>query len=602
MRTERLLAAGTLALALSFVVAPLAAGAQISRTEARVAMRDGAELATTIWLPEGDATPRATLLRRTPYGRTLDMDTVAGVVGTGYALVSQDVRGRGESDGTFSPFRDDAHDGYDTIAWIAAQPWSNARVGTFGGSAEGIVQLMAAGEAPPALRCALPMVATGDVHEALYPGGAWRAELGTAWLEGLMEPEALVVFRGHEARDAFWDPAILDATEIARIAIPIRFVGGFYDIFSIGTTRTFHSVRAASAARDDATLVLGPWTHGGPSTATQGEVTYAADSVYTQYVAELVAFFDWCLRDGPRPDFAPVRYYVTRFADDGLTASGEWRDAQDWPPAGSTELALHLHGDGTLRTSASSPEDPPIDLASDPGSPVPSRGGGNLTTPAGPHDQLAIDARDEVFVAETVAVGEEVEIVGDVRARITAASASDDVDVIVRLSVRTPEGRTLLIADGVRRGRFARTLAVPAPLTPGEPTAFDVDVGPVALVLAPGHRLRVAVQATSAPRYEPSPGSSTPILTAVPVATTLTLYTDSGRPSTITLPVVRGASALDAPPTLDAGTASDRDAGPAPVPSAYCGCRAAGTRTTRGALALFVAALAALGARRGGRR
>jgi MYXO-CTERM domain-containing protein len=496
-------------------------------------------------------------------------------LGYGYVLVSQDTRGRFDSEGTYIPFQTDAQDGYDTIEWIASQPWSNGRVGTYGGSAEGITQLMAAGAAPPALRCALPVVATADMHAAIYPGGAWRTELGTAWLNGLGEPEALAELRRHEARDAYWDAMRWDADELRGVNIPILMVGGTFDIFAIGTPATFHALRTASARPDDQFLILGPWTHGGPSVRVQGELEFPEAAVYSQAVLELIAFFDWCLRDGPRPSWAPVRYWVSVLADTGAAAGGEWRDAEDWPPP-STPVALAIGADGALGTARDAE---PIELPSDPAAPIPSLGGGNLTTAAGPHDQSAIDAREDVFVAETAPVGAEVEIIGDVRASVYAASSSDDVDVIVRLSQVTPSGQAYLLADGIRRGRFAASLESAAPLTPNEPARFDVELGPVSIVLPPGHALRVSIQATSSPRYEPSPGTSESIATATPRATTLRLHFASAEPSTIVLPVASGARELGVE-DLDAGVGGDAgatgiDGGVASTPGG-CGCRAVG--------------------------
>ncbi len=333
----------------------------------RVPMRDGTELATDVWWPEGDDTPRPVLLRRTPYGRALDPAVVTGLLSAGYTVASQDVRGRGASDGIFSPFRSDAHDGADTIAWVAAQPWSNGRVGTFGGSAERIVQLLAAGEAPDALRCVHAMVATDDVHEGLYPGGAWRTELGTAWLEGLGAPDALAEFRAYEAQDAFWASARLDASERSRVRATVFLVGGFYDIFASGTPRTFRQLAAATPAepREGPYLILGPWTHGGVGVANQGELTYPADAAYQAYLPELAAFFEWCLRDGPRPTWAPVRYYVSELADDGRAATGEWRDATGWPPP-AAPVELRLQPDGSLRAAAPPVDGAPVRLPVDP--------------------------------------------------------------------------------------------------------------------------------------------------------------------------------------------------------------------------------------------
>lgn len=585
--------------ALAWVALALAAPvarAQVQETTELVAMRDGTRLATTIWRPTGADLPRPVLLRRTPYGREIADDVAQGVVTLGYTLVSQDVRGRGESEGSFSPFRDDAHDGADAIAWIASQPWSNARVGSYGGSAEGIVQLMAAGEAPPALRCAMPMVATADVHEGLYPGGAWRDELGTSWLSGLGEPEALVDFRAHEARDAYWDPAILDDDEIARIAIPIFLVGGFFDIFSIGTPRTFARLRASSGAPGDQFLLFGPWTHGGLSSTTQGDLTFPPSSGYEAYVTELFAFFDWCLRDGPRPTWAPVRYWVTRLDGLGHGAMGEWRDASAWPPP-STPRTLHVHADRALRDEVQAASVEAIALPSDPSGPIPSNGGGNLSTPAGPMLQSRVDERDDVFWAMTPPATGDVEIVGDVRATIWASSDTTDVDVIVRLSEIVADGSALLLTDGIRRGRFARSPAAAEPMTPGEPIPFEVELGPVGIELPAGHALRVSIQATSSPRYEPSPGTADPIATATPRATTLHVHLDADHPSTITLPIVTGGEHL-VPAAADVDGGRGLDAGPSSPTASGCGCTVGPRRRAPLALALALG-LALVAAGRG---
>src|SRR6185437_11767744 len=135
--------------------------AQPVKTTVMVPMPDGVKLATDVWRNTSDSTAHATLLRRTPYGRgALDASFVTAAIGVGYVVVSQDVRGRGDSAGAFLPFLDDAVDGPATMAWIATQPWSNGKVGTYSASAEGIVQLMAMKGAPPQLRCAQPVMPT----------------------------------------------------------------------------------------------------------------------------------------------------------------------------------------------------------------------------------------------------------------------------------------------------------------------------------------------------------------------------------------------------------------------------------------------------------
>ncbi|MCC7535150.1 MAG: CocE/NonD family hydrolase [Deltaproteobacteria bacterium] len=600
------------------------AQAQTPDLQERLAARDGTELATDVYLPEG-AGPFPVLLRRTPYGRAVDTGLVEGTGSLGYALVSQDVRGRGDSDGEFLPFFDDATDGADTLDWIVEQPWSNGRVGTFGGSAEGIVQLMLLGEAHPAHACAHVTVATDDVHEILYPGGVWRTELTDRWLEALMEPAARTTLRMHEARDAFWDRARTHDDERARVRIPVMHVGGFFDIFSVGTPRTFASLAAQAMpeGRDGQLLVLGAWTHGGLGTPTQGEITWGMDAVYGDNVAELVAFLGWCLKGEARPDLPRVRYYLSRLGDDGTSATGEWRSDDVWPPA-STSESLYLRPDGLGRSPAAA-DAPTRVLPVDPSDPVPSTGGSAFTERPGPHDQAALDARPDVLALDTPAAEEPVVIAGDLVAHVWAASSTTDADVIVRVSQVTPSGRVMLLADGGRRGRFAESLETAGALVPGEPTLFSIDVGPIAIELPPGHRLRISVSGTLAPRFEVNPGMPTPLSeTPTPVAHELSIFWDSDHPSTLVVPVVSGtlpgpAPPLDADagaPPPDAGAADDagspgsRDAGTdvrdADSPGGRgdeggCGCRIAGSHPrdgTRGWIALVVVCWIVVRARR----
>jgi hypothetical protein len=93
---------------------------------------------------------------------------------SGYAVVIQDTRGRHASAGRFDPFTHEAADGAETIAWAAAQPWSNGRVGMIGGSYVGATQWLAATQGPPALRAIAPFLTAADYHEGwTYQDGAF---------------------------------------------------------------------------------------------------------------------------------------------------------------------------------------------------------------------------------------------------------------------------------------------------------------------------------------------------------------------------------------------------------------------------------------------
>ena len=134
-------------------------------------MRDGTELRSDVFLPDG-AGPFPTLLRRTPYdkARDLTIEQATAFVQSGYAVVVQDVRGRYTSGGElklgfFSSDVHDAEDGYDTVEWAAAQPWSNGRVGTWGSSYDGWTQWALAHTRPPHLVTMIPGMIAADLLE-----------------------------------------------------------------------------------------------------------------------------------------------------------------------------------------------------------------------------------------------------------------------------------------------------------------------------------------------------------------------------------------------------------------------------------------------------
>lgn len=529
------------------------AHAQAVLQTVRVAMPDGVELATDVWTRFLDAGAYPVLLRRTPYGRAVTQEQANNLIAAGYVLVSQDVRGRGESTGEFLPFFDDKVDGSATIDWIATQSWSNGRVGTYSASAEGIVQYMAMADAPEALRCAQVMVPTHDLYESFFPGGAWRTDLGTNWLTSLGAMGALDTLKSHEVRDEFWDRATLSTREMASIDHPVFIVGGMFDIFASSEVRAFNELRAnvAPAARADVFLVMGPWTHGGTGSRRQGELLYPTSAIYTDNVTDFVSYFDWCLRDAPRPSLPALRYFITELTDtvsvdpidsaQVIEAQGEWRNADRWPPAGVQDVTMFLQADDVLSGVQPSAAAAQIALALDPSDPAPSLGGGNLTTAAGPFDQSALDARSDVYVTQTAAVTEPVEVIGNVRARIWAASATSDIDVIIRIEDLTPGGKAVAFSDGIRRGRFASGYDALVAMMPGEPVLFDIEVGPMALRLAEGHALRIAISSVSAPRYEPNPNVAEPLATApAPQATTLTLFRDAEHASRFDIPVALG--------------------------------------------------------------
>lgn len=114
-------------------------------TEMFMPMRDGVVLAANVYLPSGNG-PFPVILLRTPYLKENAREPQAAqkYLDAGYAYVDQDTRGKGHSKGVYRAFTTDIEDGYDTVEWIAKQPWSNGKIGIMGASALGITANMAA--------------------------------------------------------------------------------------------------------------------------------------------------------------------------------------------------------------------------------------------------------------------------------------------------------------------------------------------------------------------------------------------------------------------------------------------------------------------------
>jgi uncharacterized protein len=154
-----------------------AAAPALKKTEQMVPMRDGVKLATSIFLPEGNG-PFPIVLQRTPYGKEAFSQGAAGWTKAGFAFVVQDCRGKGKSEGAYHPFVEDPQDGFDSVEWLAKQPWSTGKIGMYGASAMGIAANLAAMENPPHLKAIFVMVARSSIyHQSAFMGGVFRREL-----------------------------------------------------------------------------------------------------------------------------------------------------------------------------------------------------------------------------------------------------------------------------------------------------------------------------------------------------------------------------------------------------------------------------------------
>jgi uncharacterized protein len=471
---------------------------------------DGTPLATDVYFPVGAGLgPWPVILQRTPYGRGLNTVKDACLLFNiwGYACVGQDERGRGGSGGHYTGYVDEGPDGRATIEWIAAQRWCDGNVGTFGASALGMTQYALAPGAPAALKCMVPIVATPDFyHHAVYEGGALRYALVHGWLA---DQDALDLFgplKAHRLWDAWWAGwAVLP--EVATVNVPALHIGGWYDIFLQGNldgfTRFQHE--GGPAARGTQKLVIGPWTHYGTFQPTAGEFTYPPNSIFAADIFTVVHdWFDLCLkgRTNDASRWPAARVYLLGAVGEPGAPGNTWLELADWPPP-ATAVPFYLDAGHGL-TQVPAPE-AALEMAMDPANPVATVGGRELSSEAGPYDQRPVEARPDVLTFTTPVLTEPLTVVGRVRCTTWVLPDTPDLDVAVRLTDVYPDGRSMLVTDGIQRARMRCGDDRTCFLTPGVPTEIVVDLWSTAIAFNAGHRIRVDIAGSNAPRFDVNP-------------------------------------------------------------------------------------------------
>ncbi|MBP7826103.1 MAG: CocE/NonD family hydrolase [Verrucomicrobia bacterium] len=534
-----------------------------------VPMRDGVKLAANVWRPKAEGRYPVVLLR-SPYGK---MDENWGdakrYTQAGYVMVTQDCRGRGQSEGVWDPFAYDVEDGFDTQEWVGQQPWCNGKIGTAGGSYVGWTQWASVAKASPYLKAMVPVVPFENAYEVAYYGGAMQLSLLMGWgaLVGgaTVKPEqAAEVFRhlplntfgdqfekkvgylndwvAHPTYDDYWKKRSLDH-QYAEVTVPILNIGGWYDIFSKPTLEMSARVRAQSRAlevRRNQVVVIGPWGHGVGGQKV-GELDFGAAARFSTGDWQF-KWLDFWLKGNETgvQDWPAYRLFVM--------GENQWRDENEWPLKRTQYTAYYLHsggkanslkGDGTLSTTAPTSEKADA-FTYDGNNPVPTTGGNNLVgAPIGPFDQTPVEQRDDVLVYSTAPLDADVEVTGPVKLILYAASSAPDTDFTAKLVDVHPDGKAYNLCDGIIRARYRRGMTQPALLEPGKAEQFEIDLWVTSNLFKHGHCIRLEVSSSNFPRFDRNPNSGKPFGTDTELLVAQqTILHDQKHPSHLVLPVI----------------------------------------------------------------
>jgi predicted acyl esterase len=538
------------------VVPPRAVGAEEAATsadsttprvvEAMVAMRDGVKLATSIYLPAGDG-PWPTVLARTPYSRARSgAQSSARYNDAGYAWVIQDQRGRFDSEGEYKPHEVEMADGYDTVEWVAAQPWSNGKVGMTGASALGIAANLAAAAAPPHLVTAYVVVAPHSIFaESRFIGGLFKEADTGNWMRGQGVPDSEVAaLRRRVLLDERWEKTDLPF-HLDDVRIPIFNVGGWYDLFSAGNIANFRYLQewGREGARGRQKLLMGAFGHG----ALQGDLAYPDSGSLRGREGDELRWFDYWLKgiDNGIMDEPAVTYYQMAAARKGSATTekgNRYVTASTWPPPEARPTRFYLREGRRLSTEAPGSGGGAETYVFDPAQPVPTVGGPNLTLPIGPMDQRAIPDRGDYLRFQTDPLTSDLVIAGKLDVELWIASDAPDTDFMVKLVDVYPDGYEALVIDTGERARYrkGRRAEDVVMLEPEKPTRLEIDLWNTAITIEAGHRLALHVTSSNHPRFEvnPNTGEAPGEEKLPPRIARNTIFHDATHSSALILPVM----------------------------------------------------------------
>ncbi|MDR2759816.1 MAG: CocE/NonD family hydrolase [Spirochaetaceae bacterium] len=529
-----------------------------------VKTRDGIDLATDVYLPEGQTGPAPTILVRTCYSKTRGQESYYPFVQRGYALVIQDVRGRDQSGGTFIPGCAETEDGDDTLNWIAVQPWSNGKIGMIGASYLGMVQWAAAASGNPHLSALVSIVTSGGAFVDIPRRGGAFVSAMIPWAFAMAERElnqknmirddwdAVMNIRPLEAMarqamgrdipfvsewlkhpdyDAFWRQSDWRSRASDR-QVPALIVSGWFDDDGMGTTEALDLT--AKYPREYRKVILGPWSHSANTRYTLNgffmgtrALRYDLDLLYHRW-------FDRHLRGiNQGTDTEAVVEYFT------LTEN-RWKTSDTWPLPSCRELPLYLAGEG-LAPQAGEPGE--RSYIYDPANPALHIIDMSENDGALPADYTDEEKRPDILSYTTAPLEQGLVITGDLRVELYISSDAPDTDFVVRLTA-LEGGRSIRMADGVLSAKYREGFEHPRYLEPGTVYPLVIRTTKFSKFFPQGTQIRLTI--TSGAKNFIFPNSNTPegFAGLHVVRARNTIHHGKTYPSRVLLPIETGADFL----------------------------------------------------------
>lgn len=554
----------------------------------RVPMRDGIELAATVYRPKG-ADPTPAIFTLTPYIADSYHERAAWFARHGYAFVLVDCRGRGNSGGTFRAMRGEGPDGHDIVEWLAARPWCDGSVAMWGGSYAGFDQWMTLRERPAHLRTIVPAAsAAAAVDFPFWNNVAYSYEIQwqtftsgvalnaalfedrTFWIEKFREHRlahrpfveldtvagnTTSTFRddlAHPMPDAYWDEISMSAADHAAVELPILTITGHYDDDQPGAMHFYreHMRHGSDEARDRHHLVIGPWDHPGTRTPKRevGGLTFGEASLVDLNDLHR-RWYDWTMRGGEKPEFLRdrVAYYVT--------GADEWRYASSLEAIPTDPRRFYLTSDGgradDVFHSGRLADDIPAEASPD-------------TYVDDPHDDLIVEIErtdpehpltDQRYAVNLFGGGvvyhtgplPSMEITGQLRLELWMSLDVPDADFHVALYEIATDGSSVQLTETIMRARYRESLRAERLVVPGAIERYTFDrFRFISRRIAAGSRLRLVIKAPNSIHWQQNYHGGGVVAEESGKDARIahvTVYHDAEHPSHLELPIERPAEA-----------------------------------------------------------
>lgn len=557
----------------------------------KVPMRDGVRLNATIFKPKTMPAPLPVVFTLTPYIADSYEDRASYFARHGYVFALVDVRGRGNSEGQFEPFANEARDGYDVVEWLARQPWSNGKVALWGGSYAGFDQWATLKERPPHLATIVPAAAAAAAVDFPFFNGMFGCYImqwltftsgktgnlkqfgdSTFWTEKFRERytrnlpfreldqivgNSSTVFQkwmDHPQPDGYWDAMYPTPEQFAQIDVPILTITGHYDGDQTGAMRYYrdHMRYGSKEARDRHYLIMGPWDHAGTRTPNRevGGLKFGNASMLDLNNLHR-EWYDWTMKNGPKPAFLKQRVACY------MVGPEEWRYAASLEELSKGTRTLYLnstdgHANDALHSGTLDPEKPaalstrgapdryvydPLDLR--PGALETADNANALTDETEP-----LHLFGGGLVYHTAPFEEDTEISGNVRLVAWISMDVPDTDFEAILYEILPGGGSVLLTADALRARYRESTRKPVLVEPGRIVKYEFrSFTFFARRIAKGSRLRLMLHSPNSIQMEKNYNSGGAVASeSGKDARTahIALYHDAGHASFLELPISSG--------------------------------------------------------------